>query len=48
MAAVTTDLSVSISELYADAASLHPGDKEAERLDKVQLNEVLRDHGVAT
>ena len=32
MAAVTTDLSVSISELYADAASLHPGDKEAERL----------------
>ena len=29
---MTTDLSISISELYADAASLQPGDKEAERL----------------
>ena len=29
---MTTDLSVSISELYADAASLQPGDKGAERL----------------
>ena len=32
MARVTTDLSNSISELYADAASLRPGDTEAERL----------------
>ena len=32
MAAVTTDLSASISELYANASSLRPGDHEAERL----------------